>query len=79
MDLEGIFLAVIGSRAPKEAPQSTQNYKAGEPDLGVFFWAMLTPLSSGTANTSKLRLLLLEILFSRGKKEFLIAWLITSY
>ena len=33
--------------------KSTRN-KAGEPDLGVFFLVILTPLSSGAANTSKL-------------------------
>ena len=39
------------SGASNEAPKSTQN-KAGEPDLGVFFLVILTPLSSGAANTS---------------------------
>ena len=46
-------LEVLGSRAPNGVPKSTQN-KAGEPDLGVFFLVILTPLSSGAANTSTL-------------------------
>ena len=42
---------VLGPRASNETPKSIQK-QAGEPDLGGIFLAILTPFSSGAANTS---------------------------